>query len=284
MYIAKFRLYNYKCFRDSGEIELTPGMNIIVGQNNSGKTALLEALSLYITDKPHKSIKVSPSRKTQIEPASVAEYELSIEKKELKNLLLEMAKNQLSLPHPFIDRDGFDFEYFQLKDENNNEYNNHELPELSETDKYIIEIIRQCLKEFQQWLELLPSIATLNFTSKSNKFDCSIDNKIFGLYYPNPPNKEGLYFFIKTKIIDKDGSLYLDIDYPDYYYSIYELRLDKDIIYQAKREEFLDFKILESFRKEIYRFQAERLNVHEYTYTKIFYPQTTMVIEPDPIL
>jgi AAA15 family ATPase/GTPase len=44
MYLSKFRVKNYKSFRDSGEIEFKPGINVIVGQNNSGKTALLEAI------------------------------------------------------------------------------------------------------------------------------------------------------------------------------------------------------------------------------------------------
>jgi predicted ATP-dependent endonuclease of OLD family len=56
MYLSKFRVENYKSFRDSGEIEFKPGINIIVGQNNSGKTALLEALVIGdVASKPHKS-------------------------------------------------------------------------------------------------------------------------------------------------------------------------------------------------------------------------------------
>ena len=46
MYLSKFQLVNYKSFRDSGLLEFKPGINIIVGTNNSGKTALLEALLL----------------------------------------------------------------------------------------------------------------------------------------------------------------------------------------------------------------------------------------------
>ena len=45
MYISKIRIENYKSFLNSGEIEFKSGINIIIGQNNSGKTALLEALS-----------------------------------------------------------------------------------------------------------------------------------------------------------------------------------------------------------------------------------------------
>ena len=55
MHIQRLRVLNYKSFRDSGFIELGPGFNVIVGQNNSGKTALLEAFGLHMgVNKPHR--------------------------------------------------------------------------------------------------------------------------------------------------------------------------------------------------------------------------------------
>lgn len=57
MYLSKFQLFNYKSFQDSGLLEFTPGINIIVGQNNAGKTALLESLTLNFSDVPHRGIK-----------------------------------------------------------------------------------------------------------------------------------------------------------------------------------------------------------------------------------
>ena len=59
MYISRFQLLNYKSFRDSGVLEFQPGINIIVGANNAGKTALLEALSLSFKDIPHRSLKTA---------------------------------------------------------------------------------------------------------------------------------------------------------------------------------------------------------------------------------
>jgi predicted ATPase len=55
MILKSFRVKNFKCFRDSGEIQLERGFNVFVGQNNSGKTALLEALETRNLDRPHKS-------------------------------------------------------------------------------------------------------------------------------------------------------------------------------------------------------------------------------------
>ena len=57
MWIKKFRLKNYKPFLDTGEIELGRGINVIVGKNNTGKTALLEALSSNLSNAPHLSRK-----------------------------------------------------------------------------------------------------------------------------------------------------------------------------------------------------------------------------------
>ncbi|WP_437186529.1 ATP-dependent nuclease [Planctomicrobium sp. SH668] len=45
MYISRIRIQNYRCFKDS-TIEFQPGLNVIIGENNSGKTTLLKALAL----------------------------------------------------------------------------------------------------------------------------------------------------------------------------------------------------------------------------------------------
>lgn len=44
MRIIEFKLRSYGSFKDSGIIELGPGLNFVVGQNNSGKTALISSL------------------------------------------------------------------------------------------------------------------------------------------------------------------------------------------------------------------------------------------------
>src|SRR5260370_16965811 len=61
MYIAKFQIKNYKSFLSPQEISLTSGFNVVVGQNNAGKTALVEALSLRFDSKYHLSMKTSPN-------------------------------------------------------------------------------------------------------------------------------------------------------------------------------------------------------------------------------
>lgn len=46
MFIKKLQVFNYKSYLDSGLMEFSPGINIIVGRNNAGKTSLLEVLTL----------------------------------------------------------------------------------------------------------------------------------------------------------------------------------------------------------------------------------------------
>ncbi len=45
MFLSKIRIQNYRCF-DDVSVEFNPGVNVIIGENNAGKTALLKALGL----------------------------------------------------------------------------------------------------------------------------------------------------------------------------------------------------------------------------------------------
>jgi putative ATP-dependent endonuclease of OLD family len=45
MYVAKLVITNLRCFRQT-TVEFQPGINVILGENNAGKTALLCALRL----------------------------------------------------------------------------------------------------------------------------------------------------------------------------------------------------------------------------------------------
>lgn len=48
MYIEKVKIHNFKCYKDF-EICLEKGMNIIVGDNESGKSTIIEAINLALT-------------------------------------------------------------------------------------------------------------------------------------------------------------------------------------------------------------------------------------------
>lgn len=44
MYISKIRVKNYKSIRDSGEVKIDSEIMAFIGQNNAGKSAILDAI------------------------------------------------------------------------------------------------------------------------------------------------------------------------------------------------------------------------------------------------
>lgn len=50
MSIKKIKIKNFKCFGDEiFEIELNKGLNVLVGNNEAGKSTILEAIHLVLT-------------------------------------------------------------------------------------------------------------------------------------------------------------------------------------------------------------------------------------------
>jgi putative ATP-dependent endonuclease of OLD family len=49
MYIEKLKIKNFKCFEGWFEVEFSHGVNIVVGNNEAGKSTLLEAIHLCLT-------------------------------------------------------------------------------------------------------------------------------------------------------------------------------------------------------------------------------------------
>lgn len=60
MYLAKLQTKGFRCL-DEFSIEFGPGLNVIVGPNNAGKTAILEAISLVLS-----SSRSNPSREIYV--------------------------------------------------------------------------------------------------------------------------------------------------------------------------------------------------------------------------
>lgn len=94
MRIGELQIENYKCFR-SLEVRLSHGFNVIVGQNNAGKTAFVEALSLRFGDNPHRSLKTLPNRGAL--PNQVSRVNISFEVD--ANELIELFKRSLPTFH-----------------------------------------------------------------------------------------------------------------------------------------------------------------------------------------
>jgi len=102
MYLSKFQLLNYKSFRDSGVLEFKPGINIIVGANNSGKTALLEALSLNFQNHIHKSLTTFPSPSDVINSYSGYQLSLIVKKESILPFINKISEsgNKTLIPLP----------------------------------------------------------------------------------------------------------------------------------------------------------------------------------------
>ncbi|MGD1713095.1 ATP-dependent nuclease [Dapis sp. BLCC M172] len=89
MYISKFQILNYKSFRDSGWLEFQPGINIIVGTNNSGKTALLESLGLEFKDNPYLNIRMRDIPDSDLPDESVANITFRLKNSEISTFIDE---------------------------------------------------------------------------------------------------------------------------------------------------------------------------------------------------
>ncbi len=88
MYYTRIHIQNYKSFLNTGEIRISKGINLIIGQNNVGKTALLELLSGLSYSKPHLNAKQKPRAGSKIENSSFsAQLELLISSQELEHLI-----------------------------------------------------------------------------------------------------------------------------------------------------------------------------------------------------
>lgn len=79
MHLLAARVKNYKCFADTCEIAFGPGFNVLLGKNDAGKSAFIEALSLSKPASPHRSPTSAPREDSVIRPASEVEltYQLS---------------------------------------------------------------------------------------------------------------------------------------------------------------------------------------------------------------
>lgn len=61
MYISSIHIDNYKSFAASEAVSLSSGFNVIVGKNNSGKTAFIQATSLTFKSSPHNRTTIGNS-------------------------------------------------------------------------------------------------------------------------------------------------------------------------------------------------------------------------------
>ena len=77
-HIKKLILTNHKCFYEPTEFEFGPGFNILVGENSSGKSTVLEALDLSTGPQPHRTMLSESSRGVFRNEPSVIETHVAI--------------------------------------------------------------------------------------------------------------------------------------------------------------------------------------------------------------
>jgi recombinational DNA repair ATPase RecF len=97
MLINQFQIFNYKSYRETPPIRLSRGFDIFIGKNNSGKTALLEALSLStLTDKPHRHSGIP--RGQPVQPHSSVELTVTLTPADLRLAFFGLGRLFVSRP------------------------------------------------------------------------------------------------------------------------------------------------------------------------------------------
>lgn len=241
MFIKVFQLFNYKSYINSKKLELSPGINILIGQNNSGKTALLEALSLRLSSNYHRSTKTLTTPFSKIDKNSTARIRLIVENNELRNLL-EQLPEPLGISEP--DDDRWDNQAELVK-----RYVNFCNNELDKDGSIEFEICLSSHAEHEiQYLHSRPKL---------------LDD------FRGEHDRE--YSYIKISQ-EKDGTIvanliYEEIENEEIGYRDYELVNYEN--FNGTYKESISYKIFDLFRNRIYRFYAERLNVGSCSYNGI---------------
>ncbi len=97
MKILKLNLNNYKSFRSSGWLDFSPNFTVVIGQNNAGKSALLEAFRLWANPvRPHRRLE-TPTE--QLANDSFLLFDLSMTGEELTRTVLVMDQ-EIHVPVP----------------------------------------------------------------------------------------------------------------------------------------------------------------------------------------
>lgn len=103
MYFSDIQISNYKGYRQSETLKLETGINIIVGKNNVGKTALLEALSLRFQSNPHRTMQTVATSSKIPSPLSSVTFTVTLTKDEIVDLMISPQRSsELYLAMPAL--------------------------------------------------------------------------------------------------------------------------------------------------------------------------------------
>jgi hypothetical protein len=87
MHITEFSIKNYKSFLETQAVSLGRRLSIVIGQNDSGKSALIEAVSTRFSTMPHRSLATVPAPRARTQISSVIEIEVEFAEGEARELL-----------------------------------------------------------------------------------------------------------------------------------------------------------------------------------------------------
>ncbi|MEH1890809.1 MAG: AAA family ATPase [Nostoc sp.] len=243
MFIKKLQVFNYKSYLDSGLMEFSPGINIIVGRNNAGKTSLLEVLKLDFENHPHRSLKTLPNKLSSLQEESKIQITLHIEKEELRNLIKNLSI--IGIPRAATEKYYFFADKYEYDP---NEYHDQYMSAIDESVRYAV-------RQFKDFLENPDFILTSLFLQPNIKMENRSLIKLlnFELY------KQAFQkVFYKIKYDDSDQIV---IEETTSYSDEDGIVQEPFVNYSGKIQESIGYKLFEKFQNCIYRFQAERLNI-----------------------
>src|SRR5437016_4532905 len=74
-----------------------PGINVVVGQNNAGKSALMQTLGANFNAQPHRSLATKPTPADLLNPHSSKRFTVELSGTEMRTILLQSGR-QFGVP------------------------------------------------------------------------------------------------------------------------------------------------------------------------------------------
>ncbi|WP_254625642.1 AAA family ATPase [Nostoc sp. TCL240-02] len=224
-------------------MEFSPGINIIVGRNNAGKTSLLEVLTLNFENHPHRSLKTLPNKFSSLQEESKIQITLHIEKEELRNLIKNLSI--IGIPRAATEKCYFLADKYEYDPDR---YHDQYMSAIDESVKYAV-------RQFKDFLENSDFIQTSLFLQPNIKMD---NNSLIKLLNFESYKQAFQKVFYKIEYDDSDQIV---IEKTTSYSDENGIVQEHFVNYSGKIQESIGYKLFDKFQNRIYRFQAERLNI-----------------------
>ena len=98
MKIDCIRVQNFRCIHDSGDLPLTADLTILIGENESGKSSLLDALTCFNQGQEFQDVDISTMSPTR---GSILNGEISKDTVDIVTIAVRLSTNereQLKIP------------------------------------------------------------------------------------------------------------------------------------------------------------------------------------------